>query len=169
MKKLILVRHAKSDRKGDPAIADIDRPLAERGRKEAAQLAKFLQKEDLIPELIFCSPSVRTRETLTVMLKKWDKEVEVNYKNKIYDNDKSQILKLISKAYDSIGILMVIGHNPSIEDLANQLSNGRIPFGKFSTSGAAAFELEIDSWGDVINERSKLILYYSPKKGKISK
>lgn len=119
MKKLYLLRHAKSSW-SSPALRDYDRPLNNRGRRQAKAMGKFFQKNAFEIDAIFCSGAQRTRETLDLLLESYDYRGEIEYRDEIYAASVSTLKNLIRQVnFDS---LLLVGHNPEIEALAEDLT-----------------------------------------------
>ncbi len=122
MKKLYLLRHAETI---DPSMAmnDISRKLTPRGEDDAQSLGHFIMQNDHTPDLVLCSDAVRTRET-------WDNvnrfmpipKPTVRYVKALYGGSRNEYLDAIQRVNDDINALMVIGHNPSIYELAVALA-----------------------------------------------
>ena len=113
--RLILLRHAKSDwYSGVPG--DFDRPLAARGRKDAPRVGKWMKKNGIVPELILCSPAVRTRETLAAVIGKLGVG-HIVYEDAIYGASLAALLGLVEDYSRDCSNLMVTGHNPGMDEL----------------------------------------------------
>ena len=151
MRILYLLRHAKSDR-GDPALSDIDRPLAPRGRRDAPAMADYMREHDYRPNLILCSPATRTRETLALLQPMLGLDIRVEYDRKLYLGSPDVMLRRLREVEETIAGVLVVGHNPGLERLAAALA----PRGdrhalarmreKFPTCALAAIHLHIDRW-----------------------
>jgi phosphohistidine phosphatase len=151
MRTLYLLRHAKSDR-GDPALSDIDRPLAPRGRRDAPAMADYMREHDYRPNLILCSPATRTRETLALLQPMLGLDIRVEYDRKLYLGSPDVMLRRLREVEETIAGVLVVGHNPGLERLAAALA----PRGdrhalarmreKFPTCALAAIHLHIDRW-----------------------
>jgi phosphohistidine phosphatase len=161
MKKLILMRHAKAVKPEETNVPDIERKLEERGIKDSQNMGEFLKHEGWIPEKIFCSPSIRTKETLDLVLRKLKENIPVQFEEAIYGNDQNEIIKLISGIDDSLQLIMLIGHNPSIENLAVFLTGETFPDEKFGTACIAVIEL--NQWDKIKKQSGKLVLFQTPK------
>ena len=137
--RLILLRHAKSDWNSG-AAGDFDRPLAARGRRDALRMGKWMKKNNIIPELILCSPAVRAWETL----KAANKELGVRhiiYEDGIYGASLNVLLGLIGQYGQNYGNLMIAGHNPGMDELVYFLCRTQPPLtemGKLMTTAALA-------------------------------
>lgn len=138
--RLILLRHAKSDWDSG-ARSDFDRPLAERGRRDAPRMGRWLKKSGFVPELILCSPALRTRETLAAVNDHLQvAEQNIVYEDAIYGASLGALRGLVEKHGKRGGTLMLIGHNPGISELLGFLcatSPGSTAEGKIMTTAAA--------------------------------
>ncbi len=163
MKRLILMRHAKSD--WDNHLPDIKRPLSSRGEREAPIMGKFLRSNGVIPELVISSPSQRTRETFGYLKQEIKDRLDVVYDETIYENEPQEIVSLVKKTSDTITTLMILGHNPSMEELAQLFSGLSLNkfCDKFSTSSVVLLEFDIEKWSDIDTKKGKLVFYKSPK------
>ena len=117
MKRLFLLRHAKSSWE-DEDLPDHDRPLAPRGRKAAKRMAKHLRDEGIAPSLVLCSSARRTRETLERVEPRGDVRVE----RELYGASASQLLERLRRVPDETQSVMLIGHNPAVQELTLELA-----------------------------------------------
>lgn len=115
MKRLLLLRHAKSSW-DDPALADFDRPLASRGRKAAECMGRELAARNWLPQLALVSPAARTRETWELVA--LPGSVATDFPNTLYDAAAEDVLSEIQRTPKAVKTLLVLGHNPGLEDLA---------------------------------------------------
>jgi phosphohistidine phosphatase len=118
---LVLLRHAKADRPN--GVADVDRPLTDRGHADSAAAGAWLAKQGYAPDVVLCSPSKRTRQTwhsVAVALARAASPT-VRYERELYDGGAEDLLKVIQTADPAARIVMVIGHNPSISLLSQML------------------------------------------------
>jgi phosphohistidine phosphatase len=152
LKRLILLRHAKSSW-DDPDLPDQDRPLAPRGRKAATKMGQHIQHIQHIqtqalarPELVLCSPALRARQTLERVLPFLDPQPKVVFDEAIYGASAGELLYRLHRVDRSVGSLMVVGHNPGIEDLAVALV-GTIE--SFPTAALAILVVPVDTWDEV--------------------
>jgi phosphohistidine phosphatase len=118
---LILVRHAKSSW-DDPGLEDFDRPLNSKGRHSAKRLGLYLRKtHETYPEIIFSSPSVRTRETLELIQQApWATDVPVEFDRQLFGSD--DYLNFVNQIDPRFNRVMLVGHNPAIGNLAKKLT-----------------------------------------------
>jgi len=146
---LVLLRHSKADR--PTGMADIDRPLTERGHADAAAAGVWLARHGYRPDLVICSPSKRTRQTwhgISVALAE-RAAPEVHYDELVYDGAAADLLGLTKAAGPEVKTVLMIGHNPSISLLSAVLdpaadgdSDG------LRTSGLAVHRVKGD-WSDL--------------------
>ncbi len=161
MKTLLLLRHAKSSWK-DSEIQDHDRPLNKRGKKTAPQMGRLLLTEGLVPDLILSSTAVRARETAESVAKASSYEGPVETLDALYLATAGKLLsEAQSHTPDSVVRLLLVAHNPGMEDLVEILSGKRE---SFPTAALAVFEIEIDRWKALeLGVETKLVKVYRPK------
>ena len=161
MKTLMLLRHAKSSWK-DSDVSDHDRPLNKRGKKTAPQMGRLLSKEGLVPELILSSTAVRARETAKAVAKAASCKGPTELLESLYLATAGKLLsEAQSHTPDSVGRLLLVGHNPGMEDLVEILSGKREAF---PTAALAVFEVGIDGWKALeLGVETKLVKIYRPK------
>lgn len=149
MKTLLIMRHAKSSWK-DAEIPDHERPLKKRGLKDAAHIGKLLKKEDLVPDKIISSNAVRAADTAAIVADKCGYKKEIEYTDKLYMAEGGAIISLIQSQPDSINKLLVIGHNPGMEALVQELSS---KVDSLSTASAVYFRADINTWKDLQQDK----------------
>lgn len=151
---LYLLRHGKASKDYD-AYVDFERPLIKRGKKDSKQMKKWLASNHIMPDLILCSPSVRTKETLEKVIKAFD-NIEVLFVESLYLASADEILHLLQQVVSERRNILVIGHNPGFEDFvtnicdigqSNDSAVERIG-NKFPTSSIACIEIE-GKWSDL--------------------
>ena len=121
-KKLILIRHAKSDW-SNLRLSDFDRRLNKRGQRDAPWIGERLMRRNIIPETILCSSSIRTRLTLELFLPSIKKQnLSITYLEAIYEASVETLLLQLQKVPSTVQTLGLIGHNPGMTDLQNLLS-----------------------------------------------
>lgn len=143
MRTLYLLRHAKSSW-DEQLIADHDRPLAPRGRKDARAMCEHLRTLETPPELVLCSSSVRTRQTFELLATALP-DAEVEIEDGIYAASASALLTRLREVGDGVSATMVIGHNPGMEELAMRLAGDGARLqaaGKFPTCALATLQFE---------------------------
>ena len=119
-RRIYLLRHAKSSW-DDPLLDDHERPLAPRGQRACAAMGRYLRLGDIRPDLVLCSTAARTRETLARVRSDLGAEVAVNYDHAIYLTEAQGHLELLRCQPKALRSLMLVGHNPGLEDLAHLL------------------------------------------------
>src|SRR3954470_10762829 len=125
-KTLHLLRHAKSSW-DDGRLTDHERPLSARGVQAAQRIAGHFSRTQIRPDLVLCSSAVRTQETLAAIATALGDKTEVRIEAELYGASEYELLARVRSVPDSIGGLLVIGHNPGIEDLAMSLDDGTDP------------------------------------------
>jgi len=166
MHRLHLLRHAKSDR--DAAVDDHERPLSRRGREAGRRVGKSLPSALGTIDLVLCSPSLRTRETAELVLAGFASPPRVLYEKALYLAGRAALLRRLSRLDESLGAVLVIGHNPGLHELAVGLAaNDSSPYevlagGKFPTAARASFAIE-GAWADLARTRHKITDYVTAK------
>jgi phosphohistidine phosphatase len=160
MKTLFLVRHAKSSR-DDPTLPDKERPLNDRGLRDAPRMGERLARQDVKPDLIMSSPAVRALATAEIIAKK------LNYKRKnivvderLYAAHPNELLKVIQELGDRPKHVMLFGHNPELTELANRLSS---KITDMPTCAVAEFSFDIKSWSNVGKQEPAKVTLHRPK------
>lgn len=126
MRRLILLRHAAAL----PTLVrggDMERPLGEHGRIEASAAAAYLQHQGLRPQLILCSPAVRTRETARILQNTYgDEGPEIRFDPALYQGTPERLRTQIASCPDTVRCLLVVAHNPGLSELAGELNPERL-------------------------------------------
>lgn len=158
MKQLLLLRHAKSSW-DDPGLDDFDRPLAERGLKAAQSMGRELAAREWLPDLALVSSALRTRDTWRLVAAELPAHPQVAFAKALYGASAADILSKIRQADPSRDSLLVVGHNPGLEDLARQLAGPGSEAKarkkleeKFPTTALARFVFEGD-WSGLSSAR----------------
>lgn len=159
MKRLLLLRHAKSDW-DDSSLRDRDRPLASRGERDAPRIGKALRKRGALPDLIISSPASRARATIEAVRQAAKLANEIEFDEAVYGASSAELMKLIRRLPDKSECTLLVGHNPGFEDLLGRLtgSHERMP-----TAALACIELDLDHWDDVENKKGRLVWLLTPK------
>jgi phosphohistidine phosphatase len=166
LRKLYLLRHAKSawDREG---LDDHDRPLAPRGKRAARALAGHCREAHIAPDLVLCSTSVRTRETLDLVLQGFRRSPLVVMEQTLYLASSGAILKRLQDVEDKVKQVMVIGHNPGMHEAALALAQRgardlqEALATKFPTGALATFEID-GTWHKLTPSSAKLAAFLVP-------
>ncbi|MEL6059289.1 MULTISPECIES: SixA phosphatase family protein [unclassified Methylobacterium] len=166
MRRLILLRHAKSDR---PAgVADHERPLNDRGQRAAPAVGAHLAQDGLRPDLALVSTAERTRETWAAMAAALGNP-ETRWQREIYEAPAHRILTVIRNAPDSATTVIVVGHNPGLGDLASDLAGdgpraalNRLAL-EFPTAAYAVIDFDTDHWSEVAPGQGHLDRFVRPR------
>jgi phosphohistidine phosphatase len=164
VRALYLLRHAKSSW-ADPTLSDDERPLAPRGRRDAKRIAEHLRRRGLEPELVLCSSAARARETLELLrpaLGSSTVEVEVE----LYAASSDELLARIRLVPDAVASVMLIGHNPGVQQIALVLASTGDELerleAKFPTAALATLTLA-KAWSRLEPADATLAAYVVPK------
>jgi phosphohistidine phosphatase len=159
MKTLLLLRHAKSSRK-DNGLRDFDRPLNQRGLKTAPSIGRLMRKRKLQPDLVLSSPAERARQTTQLVIEAAGLETELRYDERIYEASVERLLEVVSQLDDETGIVMLVGHNPGLEELLEVLTGEAH---NLPTAALACVELNIEKWNKVRAGGGRLEWLVKPK------
>jgi phosphohistidine phosphatase len=193
MRRLMLLRHAKSDR--PPGMPDHDRPLNRRGRDEAPVIGTYLAHNGLIPDRVLCSTSERTRQTWDLVARalagaappaqaasearspgavkkkrpRPSKSPPVDFDERLYAAEPQTILALLRETPPKVHSLLIVGHNPGIHEAALALiASGDVEarerlHEKFPTSGLAVIDFALDEWGKLHVRSGRLDRFITPR------
>lgn len=160
MKKLFLIRHAKSDW-NYKELPDIDRSLNLRGYMDAHRAGKWLLEKKLIPEKIIASPAIRTVSTALILaseMKYAANRLEIN--PELYEKGVSKYIECIQETEDTIHSIAIVGHNPLIAETA-YFTDGQLL--SFPTCCIAVYQLDIGSWKGFSDKCGKRLHLFFPK------
>jgi len=166
MPTLLLLRHAKSDWHSG-AKTDFERPLNERGREAARLMGRFMAEAGYEPDLVLCSPSQRTRETLGLVAESMTLPVDRRYTEALYEDADDDYLKILRAEGGGSGCCLVVGHNPMIYETALNLVgagdkdeiarlNAKYPSGTLAT---VSFD---EDWSELQPKVARLQRYVRP-------
>jgi phosphohistidine phosphatase len=159
MKKIIIMRHAKSDWENS-SLSDIERPLNSRGKKEAPLMGKELIKRKLIPEIMISSPAVRAQETARTVAENFDFGSEIIIDEGFYFGTLNTVIQSLKLLPDSCNSVMIFGHNPTWESLVSLLS-GKFP--EMPTAAVAVLTFPGKFWNDLAESKCSLEALIIPK------
>ncbi len=142
MRKLILMRHAKSDW-SDESLSDHDRPLNPRGRRSAPLVANYLENQGYAPDVILASSAVRVQQTLELMQATWQRKVEVLTETSLYLASPDEISGHVDVLHDSWSTVLVLGHNPGMSALCGALAGVGM---ELPTAALGVFQTEAETW-----------------------
>ncbi len=161
MKTVYLVRHAKSSW-DDLSLRDSERPLNDRGLRDAPFMAKILGNKGVRPDAIISSPAVRALTTATFFKNELGLEEEdILIKDEIYESMSATIVKLIQRLPDNFETVMIFGHNPTFTGVANFYTDKFIA--NIPTCGIARIDADIEDWKEFLPGKAKLTEYHYPK------
>lgn len=165
MKVLTLVRHAKSSW-DYPELSDFERPLNDRGRKDATRLAARIAAAGPIPDRLVSSPALRAITTAHAFALAFELPREAIVLNPhIYEASLQTLLHVVRSLERKDSEVMLFGHNPGLTRLARSLAS--CPFDELPTCGVARIELDVKIWCDVAPHCGKLARYECPKTGAV--
>lgn len=161
MKRLILMRHAKSDWSGGD-ITDFERGLNPRGERSATAMGDWMRAQTLRPDHILCSEAVRTQETLKRL--KLDDDIPVTCTRALYLASADIMANALKSQTESC--VMIIGHNPGCAILAEQLAR-RAPdhpdFDAYPTCATLVLDFDIQNWNDLPQQQGQVIHFVVPR------
>ncbi|MET0166696.1 MAG: histidine phosphatase family protein [Vicinamibacterales bacterium] len=160
MKTLLVLRHAKSSW-NDPELDDHERPLNERGRRDGPRMGELVREYGLMPDLVISSDAVRAQLTAKAVTEAARYAGEILLDPRLYMASPADILSLLRMVRENADTVMIIGHNPGLEELVEQLTGERQAF---PTAALAHIVLEIDQWRDLKRStRGTLLGHWRPK------
>jgi phosphohistidine phosphatase len=173
MNTLILLRHAKSLRE-NLEQPDFDRPLTQRGERDAARMGAWLAREGYSPQLVLCSAAARTQATLALIKPMLPRSTKFKILKALYLATPANLLRSLQKTPAEIQQLLIIGHNPGLEELALLLATAAANAttqselaamrAKFPTAAAAVLSFATSTWQDVQASGGQLANFMTPKR-----
>jgi phosphohistidine phosphatase len=158
LKTLILVRHAESDRKDDPSIADFDRPLSPVGEQDAPGMAGQLAASDVRVDTLISSPAVRARSTAEAFSQALNLPVQTD--GRIYDAGVRKILSVVRDIDDRHSTAVLVGHNPGVSEFLRYLTEEN--YADLPTVAVAIVELPLRSWRHTFEGKGTLKSCHTP-------
>ena len=160
MKTLLVLRHAKSSR-NDPALDDHERPLNKRGQRDAPRMGELVREYGLIPDVVISSDAVRARLTAEAVAEAARYAGEILLDPHLYMACPDEILSLLPMVRENAETVMIVGHNPGLEKLVEQLTGERHDL---PTATLAHIRLPIDQWRDLkLSTRGTLVGVWRPR------
>ena len=161
MKKIFLIRHAKSDW-GHESLADIDRPLNQRGYDEAYLASSLLKKKNFIPDLLISSSATRAISTCFIFSRNFNfPEKDVIISNKIYEASSSILQETIKNINNKYSSIMLFGHNPGLTNLFNEISDAYLD--NLPTCAVVMIQFESQSWNNIFTKKGEYTFSQFPK------
>ena len=172
MKRLLLLRHAKTEPAGS-GIEDHERELLDRGRLDAPAMGTYLAEKKYLPDLILSSTSRRTVETVELVVEQLPRKQHIDYVDQLYLAGSRVMLAVIRAVRAPVSTLLVVGHNPGMEQLATALSRQPVKRKerdrfdlieeKFPTCALAVLDFGVARWRDVAPGRGELTDFVRPR------
>ena len=163
IKTIYLIRHAKSDW-SNPELSDFERGLKKRGLSDLEAMGSYMALQNIKPDLILSSASLRTQLTADGLAQKIKFDGPIQYMDELYLTKPEMILNVLSLQEDKYKTIFLVGHNPSLTELAKKFQ--KESFNKFPTLGILAINLEIDSWKDIEDAKGEIDFFIVPKQFK---
>jgi phosphohistidine phosphatase len=161
MKTLILVRHAKSSHNLS-ASNDFDRPLNDRGFREASEMGKRLFKKNIHIDQFVSSPALRARTTAELFVAEYGRKLkEILFVSSLYHADSDIFNEVVSKLDDTYDHVALFSHNPGITDFAGSLTSAQISH--MPTGSVFAVTAPVDSWKDFSSVEKSFLFFYKPE------
>lgn len=166
MIQLLLLRHAKAVR--TDAAGDKSRALDKRGRASAVLMGAWLRDERLRPDVALISDARRTRETFELASAQFGEPIPPRFEPGMYDASEDALLRILHRVEQKAGVVLMVGHNPGIADLALRLTGAgdgaaithmRL---KFPTAAIACLSFETGSWSDIRWSAARLERFVTP-------
>lgn len=148
MKNLLLMRHATTADK-ELGQQDVDRELTLLGERQAGQMGLWLKSQQLVPQLILCSPAARTRTTMVYVQECFDKPVLMQLEQGIYQGSEKELRYLVQEVDDDVETILLIGHNPTISSFAAQLMHDPEEPVNFAPATIMWLQLTGTSWQEI--------------------
>lgn len=161
VRNLYLIRHGKSDWDADFGL-DHDRPLAERGERDADKIGAYLRRASIHPDKILCSSAVRTRQTLDRLMDSAGWRSGVSVREDLYLAAPADVIDMIASQPDDVHTLAVIGHQPFTGEVAARFLGSRhleVP-----TACVIGMEFDAATWAAVRQERARLLMHLLPRR-----
>ena len=168
MRRLLLLRHAKAERPQGGG-SDLDRTLTERGRNDARTLGAYLARHRAVPDRALVSPAARTRETWALASEAFRPAPPADFDERLYDATAQTILEAIRETASGAATLLVVGHNPGMQELAQLLVasgdiDARERLGRgFPTAALAIVSFAAEAWSGVHAHGGRLEHFVTPK------
>jgi phosphohistidine phosphatase len=161
MKTLILVRHSKSSHSFGVS-SDFDRPLNDRGFREASDMGKKLFKKNTLIDQFVSSPALRAKTTAELFVAEYDRKLkEILFVPSLYQADPDTFYEVVGKLDDAYDHVALFSHNPGVTDFASSLSSAHISH--MPTSSVFAVTAPVDSWKDFSSAEKSFLFFYKPE------
>jgi phosphohistidine phosphatase len=158
MKTLFLLRHAKTVPVA-AGMVDFERSLTPQGEADARQVGQFIQQRQLKIDQVISSPAARAKNTTGLVLDASGLDVDVQYDRRMYEADPQLMLDIVSEVDTSRESILLVGHNPAMEDFVRGLT-GKVE--AISTASLAQIDSEVDNWYDLAPGKCELKWLHRP-------
>ena len=158
MKKLLIMRHAKSD--WGSGLADHERPLNKRGTRAAAAMGKALAAMEEVPDLIISSTATRAATTARLAAEAGEWNSRISYSDALYGTSVRGALEVLMEADPGAASVMLVGHEPTWSSLVEHLTGGAV---MIKTATVAAIELYLRDWVDCTSAHGELLYLLQPR------
>ncbi|KIZ17946.1 SixA phosphatase family protein [Streptomyces natalensis] len=165
-RRIVLLRHAKAEWTQE---SDHERPLADRGRRDAPAAGRWLAHSGITPDLTLCSTAARTRETWKLAVHEFPQRPKTVYEERLYEASLGELIALLNETSDDVDDLMLVAHNPGVHALADALSGEadgdllpRMNRSGFPTAAVAVVTFT-GSWKSVEHGVGRLVAYWTPQ------
>ena len=159
MKRLLLLRHAKSDWESG-APTDHERPLAGRGRKAAKAMGRFMALAKVVPDYAVTSSAVRARSTLELAMEAGDWVCPVNTTRDLYETGVEGVLRVVAESPDSDDSVLIVGHQPTWSGVVQSLTGGDL---RMATGTLVGINLHLESWRSIRPGSGELAFVIPPR------
>jgi phosphohistidine phosphatase len=159
MKKLYIIRHAKSSWK-DLSLSDFGRPLNKRGIKDALIIGQMIKRENILPDIIISSPAKRANSTACIIANELEYTKSISFDSNIYEAGLSTLQNIIGHIDNTNESVFLFGHNPGLGMLADSLVG---IYDNIPTCGVVAIEFTCSQWKDICTTNAKLMFFKFPK------
>ena len=168
MRRILLLRHAKSDW-SEPDAPDYDRRLNRRGEEAAPKIGTYLGRHRLIPQRVLCWTARRARDTWELVAAELPTAPPVSYEDRLYNARPNAILDVLREVEGNIRSVLVVGHNPGLQELASLLiASGDLDHRerlreKFPTAGLVVIDFAVDGWSKLHPHSGRLERFVVPR------
>jgi phosphohistidine phosphatase len=166
MKRLVVLRHAKSD--WPVGVADRDRPLGRRGQRDAPAAGRWIAEHVGVPDAVWCSPARRTKETWELLAAQLGGSPPVEFDERIYEAGVSDLVEVLRETAKGSSSVLLVGHNPGVQELVLALAGGQrsevqmLAETKFPTSGVALLDVN-GPWRELAAGSARLADFAVPR------
>lgn len=162
MVELMIMRHAKSDW-SDESLQDKDRPLKEKGKTDAKKMGELLKHIGCTPELIISSTAKRAKQTAQIVAEETEYKSEIKYEDIIYEGHAEDIFGVLSQIRPRTSKILIVAHNPQVEEFLSSVLSGGNMHVKVSTAGIVKVDIDVENLREISVRKSVLTWMATPK------